>query len=468
MRSVYAFLLLVLSAPAAYGQQMPVQVTFDYGTFAYDGQETLVDLFLAFEASSLAFQPHAEGGFVADVPIYLRIAPASVVVPGALEPESVWADSSALRFGIGDTLTIAQGQQFVHLQRAAVPPGEYAVELTIPAEGDRPEVRVVSEVRVPTYPAERVGVSDLLLASRIATGAAPDDPFYRNGLSVQPNAAALFGEGMSTLYFYAEAYNTTGAAAGDQYRSAVFVTQANKTAPVEGLEKHLTRAARPVDVLVGTFDLASLPTGSYFLRLHVLDPDGAVLAERSRKFFHYNPSVEAATPQPVAEQTFEASRFAQMSDEEVGVMLEQLDVVLTESERRRARSLTDVDAQRRFLRDAWALRDPNPNTSANEFLDEFYTRVELADSRFTNSRTEGWRSDRGRVLLRYGLPPETEQNLFDRGIEPHEIWTYNNIPGEGQAVFVFADERGFGDFRLIHSTVRGERNNPNWQAELAR
>ncbi len=469
MRLVTALLALLVGSSAAHAQaDRPVQLTFDYSTFAYDETQTLVDLYMAFEAASLPFA-QADVGFVASVPVYLRMAPASVVVPGALEPETVWADSSELRFSIRDTLTIGQGQQFVHLDRALVPPGEYAVEVRIPASGQTPELRVVSEVRVPSYTEARVRVSDLLLASRIAPGAAPDDPFYRNGLSVQPNAAALFGEGLSTLYYYAEAYNATGAADGaGRYQTSVFVAKANTSAPIDGLEKRQARAARSVDVLVGSFDLADLPTGSYLLRAHILDPGGSVIAERNRKFFHYNPSVQADTPETAPEQTFETSAFATLTDEETETMMAQVEIILTDSEKRRVGSLPTPDAKRRFLRDAWAVRDPNPDTSVNEFKVEYDTRIQFANERFDTNREVGWKSDRGRVLLRYGIPPEIEPHLFDRGLEPHEIWTYTNIPGEGQSIFVFADERGFGDFRLIHSSVRNERSNPGWRAELAR
>jgi hypothetical protein len=61
-----------------------------------------------------------------------------------------------------------------------------------------------------------------------------------------------------------------------------------------------------------------------------------------------------------------------------------------------------------------------------------------------------------------------EPHLYDRDMIPHEIWQYNNIPGEGRAVFVFADRNSFGRFELIHSSVPGERSLPDWQEELRR
>ena len=71
-------------------------------------------------------------------------------------------------------------------------------------------------------------------------------------------------------------------------------------------------------------------------------------------------------------------------------------------------------------------------------------------------------------MLTYGMPSDMQSRLFDRGTLPHEIWTYNNIPGEGQSSFIFVDEDGFGRFDLIHSTVTGEVQEFNWQNRVRR
>jgi len=68
--------------------------------------------------------------------------------------------------------------------------------------------------------------------------------------------------------------------------------------------------------------------------------------------------------------------------------------------------------------------------------------------------------------VKYGAPTAIEPHMFDTGYNPYEVWSYNNIPGEGQAQFIFADLDGFGTFELIHSSVSGERKLSNWRQEL--
>ncbi len=80
--------------------------------------------------------------------------------------------------------------------------------------------------------------------------------------------------------------------------------------------------------------------------------------------------------------------------------------------------------------------------------------------RFAYMGREGWRTDRGRVLIRHGEPEEVERVPFTTAMAPYEVWSYY----EGvRATFVFADMNINGDFRQVYSTVPGEVSFPNWR-----
>jgi hypothetical protein len=49
-------------------------------------------------------------------------------------------------------------------------------------------------------------------------------------------------------------------------------------------------------------------------------------------------------------------------------------------------------------------------------------------------------------------------------MKPYEIWFYNEI--EGGVQFIFGDISGFGNYELLHSTKRGEVNDPDWERRL--
>ncbi len=475
------FLLVAFVAQRAAGQATAslVEMDLDQAAFAYDDDTSLLEIYLAFGAATLPFEA-GEKGFHAPLPLDLLVLRSTAATLPGTPSEPVWRDSLTLDFVIPDTTGLVQGQYFIHQARVPVPPGEYELRVRIPADPahGRQQLELRRDLLVPDFSQrDLVGLSDITLATEIVPSQDQTDLFYKNGLLIRPNANQLFGQGVNTLFYYAEAYNVNEIAGDDdQYTLFAYVAEANRPQPLPGLQRrhqrttpqtcmHASSAGCTPDVLVGTFRLDALPSGSYFLRLALLDQNNESMAEQARKFFVFNPQVERA-PVVTLEVSFETSPYATMSEEEVDKGFSHADLIATERERQRAKGIQDLDERRRFLMDFWQKRDPNPGTPINEFREAFYGRLQYANQRYTTGRREGWRTDRGHVFIKYGRPVQIEPHLYERETKPYELWQYNNIPGEGQALFVFADLNGFGDFELIHSTVAGERKSMSWQDEI--
>lgn len=93
----------------------------------------------------------------------------------------------------------------------------------------------------------------------------------------------------------------------------------------------------------------------------------------------------------------------------------------------------------------WEARDPNPATEVNELQVEYYNRCNRADIMFSAGHLEGWRTDRGRIYILYGQPDTVESHPMNPDGYPYEVWVYT----DKDLRFVFVDEYGFGDYRLI-------------------
>jgi GWxTD domain-containing protein len=462
--SLAAFLLTAGGTAGA--QQLPVEIDVDHASFAFSADTSLVEVYLGVGAASLDFESEGNG-FSALLPLDLRILRSATTDLNAAATQAVWADSTVLKFSLRDTSGLGPGQQFVHQVRTIVPPGEYEMRLTVPETDERPELELRRDLLVASFDSGgSPQLSDLTLASEIVQSDDESSPFYKNGLIVRPSANQLFGDGLPRLFYYAEAYGTDALQTGDEYTVYIFIADANGPQPMQDLERRLEREARSPDVVVGSFDTSGLPSGSYFLRMALLNASNEAVVEQARKFFVYNPDV--AREQPVTVETaFETSSYAAMSENEVEQGLAHAGLIANESERQRMRQLPDLDSERRFLMEFWRKRDDTPATLVNEVKEDFYRRLQYSNERYSTNVEDGWRSDRGRAVIKYGLPNNIEPHLYDRDAAPHEIWRYHNIPGEGQATFVFADLTGFGSFELLHSSVPGERSLPNWQQELS-
>ena len=453
------------AAPASAQPALPVQLDLDHAAFRWSADSTLVETYLAVGAAGLDYEQDPSG-YRARLDVVMALRPAaSPAAPAAAERAEVRLDTLALTFVVPDTSRLHDGQFFVQQARWAVPAGEYQLDVAVPASAGRPEVRLQQDVLAPAFAADgQARLSTLALASSISRSDEAQDPFYKNGLSIRPNPNALYGEGLDKLTYYAEAYGLDEAAGDDQYTVFAYVAAANRPQPIEGLQSRRRRPARSVDVLVGQFDVSELPSGAYYLRVALLDRDNAALAESSRKFFVVNPGVRATAAASDAPADYEAALYQGMTEEELDEQLDHASVIATGTEQREIRALSGADDKRAYIVRFWAGRDDNPATPINEARRAFYERLQYVNERYGSSFQEGYDSDQGRTVLKYGLPSNVDPGQGG-GVE-HEIWGYDNIPGEGSATFVFADEEGFGDMRLIHSTVPDGVSMPNWQQRL--
>ena len=436
-------------APAATAQPaLPIQLDVDHAAFRWSADSTLVEAYLAVGAAGLDYVQDPDG-YRASLDVVMAMRPAaSPAAPASAARAAVFQDTLALTFVVPDTTRLREGQFFVQQTRWAVPSGEYQLDVTVPAAPGRPEVRLQQDVLAPAFAADgQARLSTLALASSIRRSDQVRDPFYKNGLAIRPNPNALYGEGLEKVSYYAEAYGLDEAAGDDQYTVFSYIAAANLPQPIEGLQQRKRRAARSVDVLVGQFDVSALPSGAYYLRIALLDRDNAALAEGSRKFFVVNPSVRAAIalsdvsaelrgstlpgherggtgrtaqPRPRRRDGHRAARDQGAPD------LEEPSVTYLPS--RFWSAATTIRRLRSTRRAATSTSASSTSTSATGALSRTATRP-----------------TRGASCSKYGQSRRTSI-WVGRQASEHEVWGYDNIPGEGSATFVFADEQGFGDY----------------------
>lgn len=101
----------------------------------------------------------------------------------------------------------------------------------------------------------------------------------------------------------------------------------------------------------------------------------------------------------------------------------------------------------RLWREFYVETDPNPVTPENESLNQYFSRVNAANQRFTDEGIPGWRTDRGEVYINLGPPDESVESSPGTGNRIVR-WTYIDI----RLTLFFQDETGFGRIRLTPSS----------------
>ncbi len=121
--------------------------------------------------------------------------------------------------------------------------------------------------------------------------------------------------------------------------------------------------------------------------------------------------------------------------------------IITPEEAASFKRLQTDDERRQWVEEFWLRRDPTPETFANEFKEEHYRRIACANELYAEGMSPGWKTDRGRIYIKYGPPDEIQSRpaSADKASQAVEEWLYRNIEGMGPNIrFQFADVTGRG------------------------
>lgn len=119
---------------------------------------------------------------------------------------------------------------------------------------------------------------------------------------------------------------------------------------------------------------------------------------------------------------------------------------------------------RNFFFNFWSTRNPSDPEGAWK---KYAQNLNYVTKLYGGSGVPGYRTDRGRIYLKYGKPDISERVPNESGTLPYEIWQYNRTESHEDGVFLFASVSNFmGQLRLLHSTMPGEIFFPRWESVL--
>lgn len=289
-----------------------------------------------------------------------------------------------------------------------------------------------------------------------------DKMFDKNDFYIIPNPMLEYTESDKTVKFYYELYNakyyaTDGLSINYKIYDAINNLHFDSTFTMAGIDDFLN--------IYDEINIEFLPTGIYYLNISALYPfdEPTDSLSRIKKFYFTNSNKPAEAPSVyyAEAQKFEHSEFAAMSPEQIEHELELVRVIATSYEKEQLERLATLKAKQRFLFNYWIAQDFEPATYENERLNEVRKAEDYANTYFSwGSSKNGWKTDRGRVLLKYGFPTDIEREVANANLRAWSEWWYSDI--QGGVRFYFVDLNGFGDFKLVHSTAIGELYFTDW------
>ncbi|RMG84887.1 MAG: GWxTD domain-containing protein [Bacteroidetes bacterium] len=357
---------------------------------------------------------------------------------------------------------------FIDLKRYGLENGKYQIEVTA-TDVNKPENTAQSETEVRLFfSKEKLQQSDIqLLASFRKAAPGEKSPFIKNGYYLESLPFGFYGKNAGSLEFYHEIYNSDKAI-GEDFMVTYKVEKAqNGESSNPILVGHKRRKPAPVDVLLIQFDISQVPSGNYRLVVEVRDKTRALLSKKSVFFQRSNPYLNL-DPEAVAQAGLEGEFVNELDTAELVYALRAI-APLAEQDAELINLLvkeSKPEAMRLYLFSFWAKENP---TRPREAYESFMAVARHADEFFKSGFGYGFETDRGYTYIKYGAPSEIIRVEDDPAAPPYEIWTYNDFPVTRQSnvKFLFYNPSlSTNNFVLLHSTARGEVNNPRWEIQL--
>ena len=450
---LYSFISLIVSLPI--NAQQKIEFDFDYAQFAYDTSSNYVEFYYSFGQRGLAQ--------VKNDSVTLLEGILDIEITDTSTHELIVDREWKINHEIKDTLDM--NKSLVGILNFIIPAGKYVCEISGRNSKDSTISRNYKEaITVEPFIDSSFAVSNIQFASKILQDSPnKNSVFYKNSFEIIPLPTSILGENQPVLFHYFELYNLQNINVGFPLKLNVSVLDSRRNVHFQK-SKEISRATDS-RVEVGTVLVNKYPTDTYTIIVSLFDSLKNYSVSSAKKFYVLNPSVEVNDSVYGEITDVFATQFGAMSEEELDDLFDKSKYIAAGGEIDQYNSLNGKEGKQKFILQFWNQRDSEPSTPQNEFFMEYLKRVEYSNQHFKALGKKGWRTDRGRVFLKYGEPSEIERFPNQIDTKPYEIWYYNEI--EGGVIFIFADLTNFSDYQLIHSTSRGELRDDNWQRRIS-
>ncbi len=369
-----------------------------------------LDIFIQVSYEELSFVK-SEGGYAASYEMAISLYDTA----NHLVNEKLWTEQvKAASFNES-----VSSQSYSLTQRVFdLPPGTYRIVSILRDLETRVSRQLTRQILVQDYARAPFALSDIMLVRKVnVTG---------DRKSIVPNVSPNVGNLADGFFVFFEAYNDV---MEDTVRFTATVMNDRGTSVLTRDTSALIERGR--NQVFMKIDHSTLTLGDYRLVVQAVPrgnwtgiPPGAMFTTNRSFLVRWR-----GLPLGVAD---------------LDLAIDQLQYIAKENELDSLRSAPTVEEkQRRFL-EFWKKKDPNPNTPRNEKMEDYYARVEYANKHFRHY-LEGWKTDMGMVYIRFGPPSNIDRHPFDIDAKPYEVWSYYELNFQ----FVFVDESGFGEYRLV-------------------
>jgi GWxTD domain-containing protein len=464
----FAFTLLFLGMLVCVqaGAQTRKSLTVLFSTGQFMGKQTgpYIETYLNVLGNSVRFNSTGYGKYQSSIEVNISFSQNDTIKAfkkyNLLSPET------------SDTL--AERPNFIDVQRFALDPGTYKMDLKISDNFRDNKPFSYSETIEISLTNEASGMSSIVLLDTYKKSD-KTTVLTKGNYDLVPIVTNYYHDQINEIKYYAEIYNIGQLVnAGESVIVNVFIESFESNSKVPGFFRFFKESAKPVIPTLANFNIRELPSGNYYLVIEVRNKDNLIIMDRKAFFQRSNPNLQVSLNE--LQQTEVTGTWVDKITDmdmlsEYIYCLRPISSQLEASVGRNVVKSGEELAMKQFILDFWQKRDQV--NSENKWL-EYKKEVDIVNSNFSTSNKKGYSTDRGRVYLKYGKPDQ--RIVYDRepSLYPYEIWQYYSMaqstPGQrNNRRFIFSNQDLVtNDYMLIHSDAIGEIRDDRWQLRLQR
>ncbi len=460
MRKYLLLMLTGLLLGAGSLQAKSLVYYIDLCTFYDTENKPYIEFYLDVAANSLAYVEGNDNRFEGKVKIELEVK--------KLDSDEVVYERSfeLMNPGVKDSSAKKLDYGVMDVRRISLEPGLYSFS-GILRDANNPDGKrhqFIKELDVPAGKEAVTHLSDIEFIQSFSrtTQAMPHSKHGYDILPIVNNGTYLDAD---SLHFYLEAYNAANEASDVMFVNA-YLTLANSTSKLGGYQKVLRMKPSELNIIHASYEIFYLPSQTYYLNIEIYNKKQELIASTAKRFFVNNSRVDAPM---VVNSDLKYEDHFELNEEELDYYIHTLYYISTETEIDFVDALQTEGEKQRYFMSFWDKRKELPSDSPAKPWKAYKSRVDHANKNFKAAHLEGWRTDRGRVMLTYGAPNDVERFPSSNQSHPYHIWRFNKLTTQANVMFIFVDRNeAIGDYELVHSNRLGEPNNPRWQYDVVR
>jgi GWxTD domain-containing protein len=438
-----------------------LDVNFQYFSFQTENGQNYLETYLNFLSSGIYFEKITENEFQGSVSVEMTLRKGD---------EIVHFDKYYFHTPVQNDTILEQ--YFLDKQMVPIQNGLYLLELVlIDQQKTSNRVSAITEIVI-NINNKRPSFSDVMLLESYKKSEY-ENILSKSGFDLIPTnsqGSYFFDENDSLLNFYVEWYNLKeDSLFSNGYLINYFIENDQNHLPIKNFNSVKKKTFDEVRAQIGGFNISTLPSGNYNLSVCLLNRNAKILDIKNIFFQRKNKNYKLS-PEDFTKLNSKGSFVDNfLIIEELAEHISCLLPISNTSEWTYASNQLeawDIELMRQFFYGFWA--NKNPLEPEAEWL-LYLKKVLEANLLYDSPKKKGFATDRGYVMLKYGKANFVETFGNDNQNIPYQIWRFNSINNQSNRDFVFADISMSGnEFKLIHSTVRGEVFNPKWKSLVTR